>query len=61
MKMCDIGKCPEKSTYTYNWEQGKLKAELNLCLYCNFQLLGEILKQQQMENMAEAIKLELED
>ena len=56
---CDY--CKELATYFYEWMQSKQKREASLCVYCHFQLKGEMLKQECVEEMVHAVKLELED
>ena len=55
---CNIKGCKNNGTYNYGWEQGKLEAEILLCKYCHFQLLGEMLKQMAIERMCDGEELE---
>lgn len=58
MWKCNIRGCPREVEYSHDWEQGKKKFELNLCVYCYYQLLGEMLKQQMLEKMIDALGIE---
>ena len=52
------GKSKIETCWNYGWEQGKKKLSIVLCIYCNYQLKGEMLKQQAIDEMVEQIRLE---
>lgn len=49
---CNVKSCKNKVEYIYQWEQSLVELEINLCVYCMFQIKAEMLKQQCYEELA---------
>lgn len=56
---CDINGCEGEANYSYDWEQSDNELELNLCIYCNAQLHGEMQKQVCLQRMLDDVQGQL--